>query len=197
MQAFLEISRSVGRDIFGLTNDRHTIGKSASNDIVIEDPSVSRLHAVIERYGDDWAIRDVGSRNGTSVNGDRIINEKRLADKDEVRLGSTVLVFRITGAAHATVTQAAEPPPELTRREKEVLIALCRPVLSGAIFTRPASIKEMAKELVVTENAVKQHLGRLYDKFGLYGDDEPRILELANEAVRRGAVNLADLKEQG
>ena len=73
------------------------------------------------------------------------------------------------------------------------LVALCRPVLSGDVFTEPASIRAMAAELVVSEAAVKQHLLNLYDKFAIYGVDNRR-LELANQAVRRGAVSIADLR---
>lgn len=194
MQSYMEVERAGGRDVFILSADRHTVGKAGSNDLAIDDPAVSRLHAILERYGEDWAIRDVGSRNGTFVNGERCINERLLRDRDEIRVGSTVCLFRSTSSAQATVTRAAEPAPDLTRREKEVLVALCRPVLSGSMFTRPASIKEMASELVVTENAIKQHLGRMYDKFAIHTDGE-RMLELANEAIRRGAVNLGDLKQ--
>jgi predicted ArsR family transcriptional regulator len=66
-------------------------------------------------------------------------------------------------------------------------------VLSGDVFTEPASIKAMAAELVVSDAAVKQHLLNLYDKFAIYGVDNRR-LELANQAVRRGAVSIADLR---
>ena len=75
------------------------------------------------------------------------------------------------------------------------LLALCRPVLSADLFTEPASIRLIAEQLVVTEAAVKQHLLRLYDKFGVYESGERRRVRLANEAVRRGAVSLADLRD--
>jgi DNA-binding NarL/FixJ family response regulator len=87
-----------------------------------------------------------------------------------------------------------EGPPQLTRREQDVLVALCRPVLSGDLFTEPASIRELAGTLFVSEAAVKQHLLHLYDKFGLHDDAERRRVRLANEAIRRGAVSLADLR---
>jgi len=95
----------------------------------------------------------------------------------------------------SSATAATEPPPELTRREREVLVALCRTVLSGDVFTEPASIREIAASLFVTENAVKQHLLRLYDKFAIHGEGERRRVRLANEAVRRGAVTIASLRE--
>ena len=91
-------------------------------------------------------------------------------------------------------TVADESAPELTPREREVLLALCRPAFSGSPFTEPASVKDIARELVVTEAAVKQHLAHLYDKFGLYEEGESRRVRLANEAIRRGAVGVADLR---
>ena len=66
--------------------------------------------------------------------------------------------------------------------------------MSGDLFTEPASTREVAAALFVSEAAVKQHLLRLYDKFGLVNDGERRRARLANEAVRRGAVSIADLR---
>jgi ATP/maltotriose-dependent transcriptional regulator MalT len=82
--------------------------------------------------------------------------------------------------------------PMLTPRERDVLISLCQPVLAGDPFTEPASVRQIATDLVVTDTAVKQHLGRLYDKFGVL-DGERRRSRLANAALATGAVTIADL----
>ena len=117
-------------------------------------------------------------------------------DGDEIRIGRTRIVFRAAAdAPHVTETRTADPAPDLTRRERDVLVALCRPVLSADLFTEPASIRVIAEHLVVTEAAVKQHLLRLYDKFGVYESGERRRVRLANEAIRRGAVTLSDLRK--
>lgn len=196
MGAHVEVWGAEGPRLVALEAERVTIGKAEDNDIVLAaDKAVSRIHGVLERIGGGWAVRDLGSSNGTYVNGERILNEHVLRHADEVRIGSTRLVYR-DQAADYTRTERAAAPPDLTRREREVLLALCRPVLSGAMFTKPASIKEMAAELFVTENAVKQHLGRLYDKFAITGGGEPRPVQLANEAIKRGAVSIADLRSQ-
>ena len=81
---------------------------------------------------------------------------------------------------------AATPLPELTRREGDVLAALCRPLASDRPVAIPASIREIAAELVVTEAAVKQHLLNLYDKFEVPEGKESRRIALAREAVLRG-----------
>ena len=81
----------------------------------------------------------------------------------------------------------------VTRREREVLIELCRPALGDAPFTEPASTRQIAAALVVSDAAVKQHLLHLYDKLAIDGAGEQRRLRLANEVLRRGIVGFADL----
>ena len=81
---------------------------------------------------------------------------------------------------------ASRPMPELTRRERDVLAALCRPLASELPVAMPASVREIAAELVVTEAAVKQHLLNLYDKLEIPEGTESRRLALAREAVLRG-----------
>jgi DNA-binding CsgD family transcriptional regulator len=63
------------------------------------------------------------------------------------------------------------------------------------MFTEAASLREIAAALVISEAGVQQHLLRLYDKFGIAPGTGRRRGQLANEAVRRGAVTLADLRD--
>jgi predicted component of type VI protein secretion system len=185
-----------GRELVSLEAGRLTLGTDPANDLALPaDPTLSRLHAVLERFEAGWCVRDLDSRNGTFVNGRRIWGERPLRPGDELRVGAIRLVYRGDEPAGAG-TQASEPAPELTRREREVLLVLCRTVLDGAAFTEPASIREIAEALVVTEAAVKQHLAHLYDKFGISGGGERRRVRLANEALRRGAVTMAGLRQE-
>jgi DNA-binding CsgD family transcriptional regulator len=64
-----------------------------------------------------------------------------------------------------------------------------------AMFTEPASTRAIADELVITQAAVKQHLANLYEKFGIAPGNVHRRAGLANEALRRGAVSLTELRE--
>jgi predicted component of type VI protein secretion system len=158
---------------------------------------VSRLHAVIERYPTGFCVRDLGSANGTFVNGEPVTGETRLRTGDELRLGNSRLTFFTVNDDDSDTTAVADGPPTLTRRERELLLALCRPLLEGAPFAPPASIRQMAGDLFVSEAAVKFHLANLYDKFDLSENPDggpSRRITLASEAIRRRAVTIADLR---
>src|SRR5436305_10440599 len=69
MSAYLELWRPSGIEPVMLEGDRVTVGAEDSNRICLaDDGTVSRLHAVVENYGSGWALRDLGSRNGTYIN---------------------------------------------------------------------------------------------------------------------------------
>jgi pSer/pThr/pTyr-binding forkhead associated (FHA) protein len=192
MSSYVEVWGRRGRELRALDAEQLTVGTLESNDLVVDADGVSRVHAVFQRFGDTWCVRDLGSRNGTFVNGGRIVGDRALHPGDEVVLGRLRLLF-YGPAAHGKATAAIAPAPPLTRRERDVLLALCRPLLTGDAFTEPASTRAIAAELVVSEAAVKQHLSRLYGKFDVGAQDDRRRVQLANAAVARGAVTLGDL----
>jgi hypothetical protein len=69
------------------------IGRLPECDIVLTDPNVSRRHAEVRRRGNDFVVVDLGSTNGTKVNGGGV-KERRLADGDEISVGNTTLRFQ-------------------------------------------------------------------------------------------------------
>ena len=71
-----------------------SIGRSRECDVRVEDGNVSRRHAELSRDGDsDWTVVDLGSTNGTEVNGRRITKRTSLDDGDRIGIGGTELVF--------------------------------------------------------------------------------------------------------
>ena len=173
-----------------------SVGKSGDNDLVIDgDGAVSRVHAKLDRVGPAWCLTDLRSTNGTIVNGERVSETRALADRDEIIIGRTRLIVHDPGAGGERTTEPLRHAPSVTKKEKEVMIELCRPVLSGQTFNPPASDKEMAPRLFITEQGVRQHLGHLYDKFGIVKQaGESRRVRLANEAIQTGAVTMRDLR---
>src|SRR5580700_6910622 len=175
--------------IMPLREDVTTIGRGRSVDIHLVDPSVSRLHAEIVRRGPYAYVTDLGlSRNGTRVNG-RLVARRVLEDGDVLSFGSArCRVFGVTAEELAAEVELRRPAaPELTRRELDVVTSLCRPALSDEAFVAPATAREIAADLVVTEAAVKQHLLRLYQKFRI-PEGANRRVRLANEVVALGLV---------
>lgn len=71
---------------------RITVGRTANNDVHVEDASVSRLHAFFEP-GPPWAVKDAGSRLGTKVNGARIEAPTAIKSGDQIAFGDVELTF--------------------------------------------------------------------------------------------------------
>lgn len=69
------------------------VGRDASADVTVADPAISRRHARITREPSGVWLEDLGSTNGTYINGDRLLHRHRLRDADEVKIGSAVAVF--------------------------------------------------------------------------------------------------------
>ena len=150
---------------------RITIGRDPGADIALDwDPEVSRAHAVLELIGTGWVLIDEGlSRNGSFVNGERVIGRRRLADGDHICVGRTEMTYR--GPAHhgsaPTVPVAdAAPALSLSPMQRRVLVALCRPVHESEAAT-PATNQQIADEVHLTVAAVKAHLRVLFERYGL------------------------------
>ena len=76
----------------GLGDEPVTIGRLPECEVPVNDPNVSRRHAEVRRQGGDYVVVDLGSTNGTRVNGAGV-RERRLADGDEISVGNTTLRF--------------------------------------------------------------------------------------------------------
>lgn len=81
-----------------LTQPRITVGRSLDNDIVLDDPSVSRRHAVLVYQHGHYTLRDLNSTHGTQVNG-QLIREAVLHDGDQLKLAGINLLFRRRAAS--------------------------------------------------------------------------------------------------
>jgi pSer/pThr/pTyr-binding forkhead associated (FHA) protein len=179
--------------------ERITIGRRPRNEVVLDwDSEVSRVHAALERLGDEWTVVDDGlSRNGTYVNGARVTSRHRLHDGDVIAIGGTLIAFRAPSEgsiSRATVTALGPHVGELlTPAQRRVLIALCRPFKDNNYAT-PSTNQQIADELVVSVDAVKSTLRALFEVFGV--DDLPqnqKRASLALQAMRNGVISRRDL----
>ncbi len=91
IQLFYEVD---GRpQVYTLLKDEISIGRSSENDIVLNDFSVSRKHAVLMRHGETWTLKDNDSTNGVRLNG-KHVPEGEVKDGDEVAVGTFTLRLR-------------------------------------------------------------------------------------------------------
>jgi pSer/pThr/pTyr-binding forkhead associated (FHA) protein len=97
-QALLLVKRGPNAgSTFLLDRDATTVGRSTDGDVFLDDVTVSRKHAIFERRTDGaWFVRDVGSQNGTYVNGEQV-DETKLASGDEVQIGRFKVTFFAAG----------------------------------------------------------------------------------------------------
>ncbi len=92
---------------FSLEEGEYVIGRAQDNPICIPDTSVSRKHVLVRRVGGGWAASDLGSGNGTLINGEPVTDEVPLAHGDVLTLGDTEVTFQ--DASNSTMMMAMPP----------------------------------------------------------------------------------------
>lgn len=166
------------------------IGRGGDAQVIVASEHASRHHAEIVRSGDGWAVRDLGSKNGTTVNGSRISSELRLGEGDEIEVPGGAWVYRRSDktltlqvskraridvdAKHAEVRVDGRPI-SVTARELLALAALAED--PGALVTKDDLAKKVWPETggVASDESIEQLISRIRRKLG---DDarEPRFL---------------------
>lgn len=135
MKLIAQTGPSAGKE-FPLTKEVITIGRGSGNDIVLPDPRVSRQHAEIRRQDDEFIITDLGSTNGTFVNGVRIEEPQPLRRGDRIEIGTTAFLFQTVPSEEVAPAPAIAPPgpPARGRRLAPVFMAAVGAVLFVLAF---------------------------------------------------------------
>jgi pSer/pThr/pTyr-binding forkhead associated (FHA) protein len=109
------------RRIYTLKADNITLGRDLSNDIVVQDPEVSRWHLQLFRNPDGYSVKDMGSTNGTVLNGIRLTGSKPLKVFDTVELGTAVRLHYIydTEEARQRVLKDGDSESEAQRESAQ------------------------------------------------------------------------------
>jgi tetratricopeptide (TPR) repeat protein len=100
---------------FALEDGEYVIGRANDNPICIPDTSVSRKHVLVRRVGGGWAASDLGSGNGTLINGEPVTDEVPLAHGDVLTLGDTEVTFQDTSNSTMMMPMPSAAPSRPAR----------------------------------------------------------------------------------
>ena len=158
---------NVGRS-YEIGDRELVVGRDSICEISLPMRTVSRRHARFGRDKQGFYVEDLGSVNGTFVNGERLVGRHRLHDGDIMRFGGTEVAFRAPReGVDSTVIGRSVARPVLSEAQRRVLISLCRPYREPGAHVTPATNRQIADDLVLSVEAVKTHLRGIYGKLGV------------------------------
>src|SRR5688572_32009585 len=95
---------------FELTRPEIIIGRDSKVDVVIPSPVVSQRHARLMQEGEGYVLEDLGSSNGTYLNGQRLVGRHPLKSGDQIRLGSAITIsYEAAQSSAETIVRSASP----------------------------------------------------------------------------------------
>lgn len=170
---YLELTTPEGPELLPLDGDRITIGRGSSNHIRLsDDDSASRAHAVVIAASAGWILRDLGSRNGSIVNGRRIDADRLLRHGDEVVIGATHMRFRVNPAAgtddqERAATRSRSQPRRDRLRQKPASVLTPRELEVARLIADGATNAQIALQLRISDWTAQAHVSHILGKLDL------------------------------
>lgn len=152
--------------VFPLEGSEVSIGRENSNTLPIADAEVSRKHALMALHGSAYVIQDLGSTNGTFINGTRISSPQTLNPGDTVAFGENItLVFESVADPNATMLSTSNPPPTEAAVKKPAPVRPSTPPSSSQPVATPGSAQVYSGHVPAGPNpaapAKKTKVGRI------------------------------------
>jgi phosphoserine phosphatase RsbU/P len=175
---------------YAFSGELVTIGRSSECSIPIKDRYLSRRHAEIFPAGEQWVLKDLGSANGTFVNGSRVAGIRPLISGDRIRVGDTEIAFHLehsTDRLQVTSSGTVSPTMSIPLSEIEKT-----PEVSGKTLDRVRILNALAIDLIEEHSSdelfgfildrVMEHLKPSRAAIGLLGSNS---LSLVDIEIRR------------
>jgi hypothetical protein len=207
-EAYLVVTTETGqREVHRIERPSMTLGRGAESDLVLTNPRVSRRHAQLTWDGERFLVQDLGSKNGTRINGTPVAAPMPIADGDTLELADSRLEFQTSPPtvtivlAPSTGALSLDPSRHevrvqgqlvaLTPKEYRLLALLFR--RAGAVVGHEEIAAEVWPELegAVTEESIAQVVARLRRKV----EEEPANPRYV--LTVRGFGYKLDLEEEG
>ncbi len=141
MQAWLETASGVRLALGGVCS----IGRSSKNTLVMENPEVSRRHALIQPQAGEYWLVDLGSSNGVRLNEARVHQPVRLNDQDRIEIGGTPFVFRVLAREAEPLDSAGTTLTTLKDTRTAALWLLLADVEGSTRLCRSLPVEEFAQ----------------------------------------------------
>ena len=163
----VRINDSFAGEEFSLSEQMNTIGRTDDNFILLSDSSISRRHAVIHRRGELYAVEDLGSSNGTQLNGKTVTGRQEISSGDRVEFGSIEFVF-IEGDKQITAEDIAAYSSNgnlVTYATFAAVLVVGLIVAGGLVFGISKVLGDSDDEPVVEEvDPLEQELANLVER---------------------------------
>ena len=149
--------------------DDNVLGRRDASDLVLADPHVSLAHARVKRRQGAVLLEDLGSTNGTFVNGERLTTSRALRHGDEVVFGMVETRFedRSSQLTREDSTEAMEVSTSAVVLDEERPVLSPRQVEVLRFLKQGLTNPQIAEKLGVTERTVKAHCQEVYDRLGV------------------------------
>ena len=129
--------------VYELSQSVIRIGRGESMDVVIDNVSVSRRHAEIREESGAWRLRDLGSSNGTFLNGQRLTADQPLKPGDEISFGKFSILFERVLAESVPVAETPAAPRAVAE-------------IGGTLHMRPEEVERMHRASALRRSAQLQ-----------------------------------------
>jgi pSer/pThr/pTyr-binding forkhead associated (FHA) protein/outer membrane protein assembly factor BamD (BamD/ComL family) len=185
---------------FPLTGETLVIGRAVEVEISIPDTSVSRRHLEIRKLGNGWVVQDLGSGNGTELNGNKITEEVPIRNGDVLTLGDTELSFvddgQSTGRHALPVRRSSGAAVPVSRRATGGNSAPVRPVSRRQMAPDPAVLARRKKIKIIAGAAAGVLLILFF--VGNYFHQKSEAVRLANARKHQAALqHVSEIFQEG
>ena len=149
---------------FEVVDAEISIGRSQQCNVVLEDRKSSRKHSLIKKNGDKYYIKDLGSANGTLLNGDRV-DEQELESGDQIQIGDTTFTFEMVQSDYEVKKEnfISVPQPEMEMAPPDLM------PMHSAFGDSASSTEGMAEPIAPQFEAPKEEkksiIGKLLDRY--------------------------------
>jgi pSer/pThr/pTyr-binding forkhead associated (FHA) protein len=168
--------------------ERTIIGRGDHCEVQLGDPTVSWDHMELRFHGSVLIATDLGSRNGSFLNGRRLDAPARVGHGDTLLVGSVqVEIAELAELRGATQVASVSKAIVLSEEERDLARALVSRYRDpGAIAPRPASRAELAASLYVSERTVQRRLDQLAGRLGIPASGRERAIIIAERVLQLG-----------